>query len=178
MPVGVRLMRYAGGNTTSIVIGWVLLLGVVFWFFQDSIEREANPNRNIVTSAATEMVLIRSGDGHYYADGEINGRPVKFLLDTGATQIALSPRLANALGLPQGRAVQVQTAAGLATGYATRLARVRLGVIEMLDLGAVVAPGMSDEKVLLGMNFLKRLEIVQRGDQLTLRVPEAVAKTP
>lgn len=178
MPVGVMSMRYVGGNTTLIAIGWVLLLGAMFWFFQDWSEREANPNRNIVASAATEMVLTRSRDGHYYADGEINGRPVRFLLDTGATQIALSPQQANALGLTPGRAVQVQTAAGPATGYATRLARVRLGAIEMLDLGAVVAAGMSDDKVLLGMNFLKRLEIVQRGDQLTLRLPETAGKTP
>jgi aspartyl protease family protein len=170
-------MRVARGNTKLIVIGWVLLLGVTAWFFQAWSEREANPNRNLVVTASSDMVLQRARDGHYYADGEINGKPVRFLLDTGATQIALSPKLANTLALSLGRPVTLQTAAGPATGYPTRLARVHLGTIEMRDLGAVVSEGLSSESVLLGMNFLKHLEIVQRGDQLTLRAPQT-AKTP
>jgi aspartyl protease family protein len=165
------------GNTQFIVVGWVLLLGVTVWFFHAWSEREANPNRNLVVTGASELVLQRARDGHYYADGEINGKPVRFLLDTGATQIALSPKLANSLALSLGRPVTLQTAAGPATGYPARLARVRLGTIEMQDLGAVVSQGMSADSVLLGMNFLKHLEIVQRGDQLTLRAPGA-AKTP
>ncbi len=162
------------GSTHMIAVGWVLLLGAMLWFFVDWNEREANPNRNMVAAPGTEMVLARARDGHYYADGEINGRRVKFLLDTGATQIALSTKLANALGLSLGQAITMQTAAGPAAGYPTRLARVRLGEIEIHDLGAVVAEGMSDDAVLLGMNFLKRLELVQRGDQLTLRPPTRV----
>jgi aspartyl protease family protein len=178
MPAGARPLRYLRGNTKLVVVGWVLLLGAMLWFFLDWSEREANPNRNMVASASAEIVLQRSRDGHYYADGEINGRAVKFLLDTGATQIALSPKLANTLGLSLGRPVTLQTAAGRATGYPARLARVRLGAIEMQDLGAVVSEGMSEDAVLLGMNFLKRLEIVQRGDQLTLRPPEAAVQAP
>jgi aspartyl protease family protein len=165
------------GNTKMIAVGWVCLLGALLWFFVDYSEREANPNRNMVSTSGGEMVLQRARDGHYYADGEINGRPVKFLLDTGATQIALSSKLANTLGLSLGQAITLQTAAGPANGYPTRLARVRLGDIEMQNLGAVVSEGMSNDSVLLGMNFLKRLEIIQRGDQLTLR-PPAVADTP
>lgn len=172
-PLIMSSIRYERGNTRFIVIGWVFLLGAMVLFFQDWSEREANPNRNMVVSGGSEIVLQRSRDGHYYADGEINGQAVKFLLDTGATQIALSPKLANSLGLSLGRSVTLQTAAGPATGYPTRLARVRLGAIEMQELSAVVSQGMSEDAVLLGMNFLKRLEIVQRGDQLTLRAPPA-----
>lgn len=164
----------ARGNTHMIALGWVLLLGALAGFFYYQGEREANPNRNIVATASSELTLTRSRDGHYYADGEINGRAVRFLLDTGATQIALSPKLANTIGLSPGRAVTLQTAAGPATGYVTRLSRVRLGTIEMRDLGAVISEGMSSESVLLGMNFLKHLEIIQRGDQLTLRPLAAV----
>jgi aspartyl protease family protein len=163
------------GNTKMIAVGWALLLGAMVWFFTSWSEREANPNRNMVAAAGAEMVLQRARDGHYYADGEINGQRVKFLLDTGATQIALSTKLANTLGLSLGQAITMQTAAGPANGYPTRLARVRLGEIEMQNLGAVVAEGMSDDSVLLGMNFLKRLELVQRGDTLTLRPPPATA---
>lgn len=162
---------YSGGNTRMIAVGWVLLLGAMFWFFLDWSEREAHPNRNLKAGASAEIVLARSRDGHYYADGEINGRAVRFLLDTGATQIALSRTLANELGLKLGPSITLQTAAGPATGYPTRLASVRMGGMELSDLGAVVSEGMSKDSVLLGMNFLRRLEIIQRGDQLTLRPP-------
>ena len=175
LPPRPRSTRYLGGATHMIAVGWLLLLGALIWFAADWLAREANPNRNlnVVAGASTELVLARARDGHYYADGEINGRPVKFMLDTGATQIAMSRRLAETLGLSLGPAMTLQTAAGPATGYPTRLARVRLGAIEMQNLGAVVSEKMSDESVLLGMNFLKRLELVQRGDQMTLR-PAAV----
>ena len=159
----------ARGNTHMIAAGWMLLLGAMFWFFFDWSEREANPNRNMKAAASAQIVLARSRDGHYYADGEINGRRVNFMLDTGATQIALSRALASDLGLSLGSTVILQTAAGPATGYATRLASVRLGGIEISDLGAVVSEGMREPTVLLGMNFLRRLEMIQRGDQLTLR---------
>jgi aspartyl protease family protein len=169
-----------------IALGWVLLLGVMVWFASDWLERDTNPNRNVnivggaagTSGVSGELVLTRARDGHYYADGEINGKPVKFLLDTGATQIALSRRQANQLGLSLGPAGSVQTAAGPATAYPTRLARVRLGTVEIENLGAMVTEKMSDETVLLGMNFLKRLEMVQRGDQLTLRVPAGAAADP
>lgn len=164
-------ISHAGGNTKMIAVGWLLLLGALIWFASNWLQRESNSNHfvNNVAGAATELVLQRARDGHYYVDGEINGRPVKFLLDTGATQIALSRGQADALGLSLGSAITLQTAAGPAAGYPTRLTRVRLGGIEMRNLGAVVVEKMSDESVLLGMNFLKRLEMVQRGDQLTLR---------
>ena len=176
----------ARGNTHMIALGWVLLLGVMVWFASDWLERDTNPNRNVnivggaagTSGVSGELVLTRARDGHYYADGEINGKPVKFLLDTGATQIALSRRQANQLGLSLGPAGRVQTAAGPATAYPTRLARVRLGTVEIENLGAMVTEKMSDETVLLGMNFLKRLEMVQRGDQLTLRVPAGAAADP
>ena len=161
--------KFIVGNTRMIALGWVLLLGVMFLFFLDWGERESNPNRNLTVTGSPEMVLARSRDGHYYADGEINGRAVKFMLDTGATQIALSRKLAGSLGIALGAPLSLQTAAGPAAGYAARLASVRLGGIEMTDLGAVVTEGMQDSTVLLGMNFLRRLEMIQRGDQMTLR---------
>ena len=160
---------FASGNTRLIAVGWVLLLGALFWFFLDWGERESHPNRNLKVTGSSEIVLARSRDGHYYADGEINGRPVKFMLDTGATQIALPRILANSLGFAPGTPVTLQTAAGPAIGYAVRLASVRLGGVEITDLGAVVAEGMQESTVLLGMNFLRHLEMTQRGNQLTLR---------
>jgi aspartyl protease family protein len=133
--------------------------------------RENNPNPNHLLQQqgqAGPVVLKRNRAGHYVADGEINGERVVFLLDTGATQVALSKPLAQRLGLKLGPAVTVQTAAGPAPGYQTRLDSVRLASIEMRNVTALVSDGLSPDMVLLGMNFLKRLEMIQRGDELIL----------
>jgi aspartyl protease family protein len=133
--------------------------------------RENNPNPNHLLQQqgqAGPVVLKRNRAGHYVADGEINGERVVFLLDTGATQVALSKPLAQRLGLKLGPEVTVQTAAGPAPGYQTRLDSVRLASIEMRNVTALVSDGLSPDMVLLGMNFLKRLEMIQRGDELIL----------
>jgi aspartyl protease family protein len=152
-----------------LVMGWVLAIGLVYARYSGWAGEQANPNRNLVTSGSSELVLKRNRAGHYVADGEINGTRVTFLVDTGATQIALPLVLARRLNVPLGGAVQVQTAAGPALGYQVRLNSVRLGSIEMRDIGALATEGLDADTVLLGMNFLRRLEMIQRGDQLILR---------
>lgn len=64
------------------------------------------------------------------------------------------------------------TANGVVTVYRTRLDSVTLGGIRMEHVEAAINPGMQDDMVLLGMSFMQHLELVQRGEQLTLRVPE------
>jgi len=158
------------GGVVMLVVGWLLLIGIVFALFQGWTGRQHNPNRSPVVSAPGEVVLLRNRAGHYVANGEINGLQVTFLLDTGATQIALPLTLAQKLDLKPGGAVQLQTAAGPVTGYTVRLASVRLAAIEMKDVSAVVMDGLSAETVLLGMNFLRHLDMVQSGERLILRV--------
>jgi aspartyl protease family protein len=94
---------------------------------------------------------------------------VRFLIDTGATQIAVSTQLAERLSLKRGLPIQLMTAAGPARGYMTRLQSVTLASFELRDAAAIIADGLDPNTVLLGMNFLRQLEIVQRGDQLILR---------
>ncbi len=159
---------------TMLVIAWALIIVGLYWFFGDWEARQSNPNTaRVLSQQQSELTLQRNRAGHYVADGEINGRPVTFLLDTGATWVALPARLARELGLKHGAAVTLQTANGTAVGYQTRLDSVRLGPIAMRDVGALVADGMDADTVLLGMNFLKRLEFTQRGGELVLRMPAA-----
>ena len=159
------------GGAGMLVIGWLIIIGIVFWVFHYWNEREANPNRALIAAPTGEIVLQRNRAGQYVADGEINGERVTFLLDTGATQVALSTRLARELGLELGAPVTLSTAAGPAQGYSVRLRSVRLAGFEMRDVGALVTDGLEPGLVLLGMNFLKRLEMTQRGDQLILKPP-------
>ena len=151
-------------------IAWLLIMGGVYWFFSGWEAQQVNPNTaRVLSQQQGELVLLRNRAGHYVAQGEINGRHVTFLLDTGATWVALPTGLARELGLKRGAVVTLQTANGIAVGYQTRLNSVRLGPIEMRDVAALVADGMDADTVLLGMNFLKRLEFTQRGEQLILK---------
>jgi aspartyl protease family protein len=152
-----------------LIVAWLLVFAGLYWFFSDWQADQVNPNSaGRLQVAGTEVTLQRNRDGHYLAEGEIDGVPVVFLLDTGATHVALSEALAGKLGLARGAAVRVMTANGEAVGFYTRLQRVGLGPIELQQVSALVTPGMTDDTVLLGMSFLKRLEFSQRGDELTL----------
>lgn len=158
------------GGKIMLAIAWLLLMGGGYWYFSAWDERQNNPNTaRVLNQQQGELKLTRNRAGHYVAEGEINGRRVTFLVDTGATWVALPAGLARDLGLKRGAAITLQTANGAAAGYQTRLDSVRLGPIEMTDVGALIADGMDDGTVLLGMNFLKRLELVQRDGELTLK---------
>ena len=72
-----------------LLIAWLLIMGGLYWFFSDWNAKQANPNTARVLSLQQgEVTLARNGAGHYVAEGEINGRRVVFLLDTGATAVA------------------------------------------------------------------------------------------
>ncbi len=155
---------------TMLVIAWMLVFGLVYWYFRGWEQRQFNPNpQALMLQQGGELVLQRNRAGNYVADGEINGAKVTFLLDTGATQVALSSQLAGQLGLKLGAAVALNTANGSVIGHQTRLANVRLGPIEMHDVSAVVSDSMDSQTVLLGMSFLRRLEFTQRDEHLILK---------
>jgi aspartyl protease family protein len=163
-----RLRRTAGGAFLHTLV-WLLLIGTIFGVIHFYTEGALNPNRVPEVTGSGEVVLKRDRAGHFSAGGAINGQPVRFLIDTGATQIAVSTQLAERLSLKRGLPIQLMTAAGPARGYMTRLQSVTLASFELRDAAAIIADGLDPNTVLLGMNFLRQLEIVQRGDQLILR---------
>ena len=148
---------------------WLVLMAGVSWLFYGYLEGELNPNRVPQVTGSGEVVLKRNRAGHFVAGGSINGHPVIFLVDTGATQIAVPQGLADKLGLERGLPVQLMTAAGPARGYMTKLERVDLASLHLEGANAIVAEALHPDTVLLGMNFLRHLEITQRGDELVLR---------
>ena len=153
-----------------LTIAWLLIMGGVYWFFSGWEAQQVNPNTaRVLNQQQGELTLERNRAGHYVAEGEINGGHVTFLLDTGATWVALPTRLARELGLQRGAAVTLQTANGTTVGYQTRLASVRVGPVELRDVAALISDGIDDATVLLGMSFLKRVEFTQRGEQLILK---------
>lgn len=112
-------------------------------------------------------------DGHRYTtSGSINGRPVTFLVDTGATSVAMSSVEAKRLGIPyklKGDRISVSTASGYAKGYAITLDRVKVGEIELHNVGGTVIEGNSPQAILLGMTFLRQVTMEDKGELLMLR---------
>ena len=159
-------------GTFMTVAAWVLLGLSLVMFFSSVLESQRNPNSQVTTSyigEQREVVLQRNRFGHYVASGRINGQPVVFLVDTGATNVAIPERTALRLGLPKGRAFKARTANGLATAWDTHLDSISLGDITLSDIDASILANAGTEEILLGMSFLKQLELVQRGDKLTIR---------
>ncbi|MDR0564969.1 MAG: retroviral-like aspartic protease family protein [Azoarcus sp.] len=151
----------------------IALIGVLWLFFDGFEARRANPNRHLAVAPgqSSEMVLKRNPSGHYIAPGTINGQPVTFMLDTGATQVAIPARLGKKLGLrPVGPPVYVSTANGTAEARMTRIDELAFGSFVLTQVQASLNPGMDDDDlILLGMNVLKHLEFTQSGDTLVLR---------
>ncbi len=163
---------HKGISTGMMALAWLVFLVLVGFYFQEVLEERRNPNQQLQTRQsgnALEVVLERNRSGHYVTSGEINGQPVVFMLDTGATGVAIPSRVARRLGLSLGQRFATQTANGIGTGYATRLDSVRVGEIELRNVSAGVTPGLVTDEILLGMSFLKHIEFTQRGDKLILR---------
>tara|TARA_R110002110_G_scaffold415748_1_gene654839 strand:- start:75169 stop:75699 length:531 start_codon:yes stop_codon:yes gene_type:complete len=154
-------------------LAWVVLLALGVFYFGDVLDKQRNPNQQLQThyteEGVREVILQRNRFGHYVTSGEINGQPVTFLLDTGATGVAISEATANRLGLQRGRAYRTQTANGTSISYATSLNEVAVADIRLNDVQAGISPGLQMDEILLGMSFLKHIEFTQRGDSLTLR---------
>lgn len=157
-----------------IVLTWLLLLAMLTYLFSGLLQRQLNPNpdpQGLVTmNGEREVTLLRNAMGHYVASGYINGYPVTFLLDTGATDVAIPEQLADRLGLERQAGGFSQTANGVVAVWQTELSEVRLGPLQRTSVRASILPKMGrGEEVLLGMSFLKHLELVQKGNELTLR---------
>ena len=147
----------------------LLVLGMLYLYFENSLQARNNPNRDLQIAPGTELVLKRSSDGHYLFPGTINNQPVTFLLDTGATLVSIPAHLADKLGLEAGAHQQSITANGTVDTRATRVDALAFGPFDLRGVPASLNPGMGDDQVLLGMSVLKHLEFTQRGDTLILR---------
>ena len=159
-------------GTSMTVIAWVIFLIFLFSVFDHFIDQRNNPNQNVTTAVygqQKQISLQRNPYGHYVSNGTINGHDVVFLLDTGATEIAIPESVANKIGLIKKQSIRIKTANGTATAYKTRIDSAALGEIKLYDLNATILTNMTGSEVLLGMNFLKHFEMIQKGKTLTIK---------
>lgn len=124
------------------------------------------------TPKQTTLEIYRNPQGMYTTGGSINGFPINFLVDTGATLVAMNAPQAKRLGIDYrlaGEPGLVSTASGTAEAYQLKLDRVKVGDIELRNVDAVVLDGPNPTDVLLGMSFLGRLELQNKGEVLQLK---------
>lgn len=157
---------------TFTLASWGLLLLLLAWFANGFFEREMNPNHQVTATRGEggllEVPLKRNRSGHYMVEGSINGHAVNFLVDTGATLVALDVDVGDAMGLERGSPWSVQTANGVVRGWRTLISSMDVAGIRQHTVPAVMLPNLGGQ-VLLGMSFLKRVEMNQKDGVLTLR---------
>ena len=118
-----------------------------------------------------QLSVAKGAGGHYWITGSVNGQNLQFLVDTGATSVALNDGHARRLGIDYrsvGSPLQVSTASGTARGWRVTLDRVKVGELEVLGVEAVVLEGSSPTEALLGMSFLNRVGWKVERDMLVL----------
>lgn len=119
-----------------------------------------------------EVRVIRNRRGSYAIKGRINGRSVHFLVDTGASNVALGEDEARLLGIPfelHGEPIRVFTASGVSEGFRITFDSVQVGDIKLRNVEGNVVMGKGPRKALLGMSFLNRLQFENQNNVMVLR---------
>lgn len=169
-------MRLSAGKAARMGLAWIAIFGVVFALFAFRGEFGALGARlkSEVTGSAEPLVvgetlrLRKRDDGHFWVDARVNGTPVRFLVDSGATNTALGRSAAEAAGLEPGmRGDMVNTANGTVFMPKVTAGLVEVGSIRRTDLPVYINP--NDGTNVLGMNFLSSLSSWGvEGDTLVL----------
>lgn len=163
--------RRDAGSTTRAVLAWGLIFLAAIGaagLWQD-ISREVMPRQAMLDPTRIEVPL--GPDGHFHLTAELNGVPVRFIVDTGASALALSPRDARRAGIDLDRLVyagQARTANGIVPTATVRLDRVAIGDIVDENVPAMVIQADIDRS-LMGMDYLRRFARISfEGDTMIL----------
>lgn len=166
-------------NAVIWTLAFLVLIGLYafrgeFGEVRDRIMAELMPGHAIAVSGSNgrQVAVVRAGDDHFHVQAEVNGRALSFLVDTGASMIALDRSTARALGLDPGDGsftARVSTANGIARAAMIRLDEVRIGEIVRRNVQAAVMEQEGNGLGLLGMSFLGQLSSFEfRGNRLIL----------
>jgi len=157
-----------------VSLAWLGFLAMLAIGFDRYLGQQSNPNERpdviYASDGSAEVTLKQNRQGHYIADGKLNDHWAMFVLDTGATNISIPAKVAEKMNLTQGHPERTRTANGDIVVYRVILDSVTLGSIELKNVAAHINPHMDGQAVLLGMSFLKHVEMTQKDKQLTLRL--------
>ena len=156
-----------------IVVAWIGIIAILAYFLQKLSDHQSFPNQNITgvvtADGSRQITLQRSRNGHYFVTGKINGVKVRFLLDTGATNVSVPMDIATKIGLKKGISYPIRTANGTGQEFATVIKSLTIGPIKLTNVRAGINPNYNSESILLGMNVLKKFRMVQQDDKLTIQ---------
>lgn len=149
----------------GIVVFWLVIMAVVY----GSIEHVMQPRR-VTVSLAGDMAIPRARDGHFYVAGTVAGRPVTFLVDTGASHVTVSRQLADDAGLGSGTPTRFNTANGVIQGRIVADVPVSVGAAHVSGVRVAVGlVGVDADTALLGQSFLSRFQITLGRDEMVLK---------
>lgn len=170
--------RFSLRSALGMALGWIaiFILVLILFTYRGEFGTVATKVRTELSGEADQQIdgdslIIRmSEDGHFWANGEINGASARFLIDSGATITALSEDSASQAGLMidnDGPGLAMQTANGTVRARRSSVTQLAVGPIRTSDLPVVVAANFGDTNV-LGMNFLSRLKSwrVENGEMI------------
>lgn len=165
---GVRTTGLSGAarwGYLGVLAFWLLVMGVV-WL---AVEHYMQPKAMVVT-ATGDVRIPRSRDGHFYVEGSVNGRPITFLVDTGASSVVVSEAFARRAGLAGGEPTTFSTANGKLEGRTVRGVPVAVGPLSVSSVRVGVGlVGGSPDKGLLGQSFLRRFRMSISDNELILQ---------
>jgi aspartyl protease family protein len=158
---GIRLLSVKGNEAVVEVKGKRLVLHLG--------DAQVNLGGKASEGSGKQIVLVAQGGGHFFAPGTINGKAVRFMVDTGATLVALDQYEADRLGIDwkNGRRGISRTANGDTAAFRTVLQSVRIGDVQIYNVEAVVSPSPMPY-ILLGNSFLTRFQMKRENDVMTL----------
>ena len=154
------------GQGLKMLAAWVMIFAAAFVIFTMKDDFIALWNRVVLETRGgvvqeqhgEELRVRRSPDGHFWVDAELNGEPVRFLVDSGATTTSISRAVAERAGIEPsgGFPAMVRTANGIVAVQRGRADRLTVGTIERRDVGVHISEAFGDMNV-IGMNFLSSL---------------------
>jgi aspartyl protease family protein len=157
---GVTLQSASGRGAVVVIDGETMTLGL-----NQSIAG------NFKKPDLDKVRIVSDAQGMYFVNGKINGAPIGFLVDTGATNVTMSGRQARALNIDfkKGQRGQAQTAASVVEVWRITLNSVSVGDIKLSNVTATVIAGNQPGQVLLGNSFLRHTDMQQAGSALVIR---------
>ncbi len=158
---GIRLVSVSGNEAIVEVKGKRLILRLG--------DAQVNLGGKASEGTGKQIVLTAQSGGHFQANGSINGQSVRFMVDTGATMVAMDKYEAERLGIDykNGQRGMSRTANGDAPFYTAKLRTVRIGDVQVYDVDAIVSLAPMPY-ILLGNSFLTRFQMKRENDVMTL----------
>ncbi|MBC7917586.1 MAG: clan AA aspartic protease [Rhodoferax sp.] len=152
----------------AIFVFWLVVIGLLYLVATQVLK----PKPATIT-ATGDLVIPKARDGHYYAEGTVGGKPVLFMVDTGASMVTVSEAFARTAGLDAGVATTFQTANGPLQGRTIAGVPVTVGPFRVSGVRVGVGlVGGDPEQALLGQSFLGKFDILLAGDKMTLRAKQ------